>query len=403
MHQRWLARLSSVVAVAVAGLTLAGRGTAGDFHVTDQPGLRWWVSGESLLWWSKPAPSGATVTTGPTRLLGPGQRPGTLGLPGTQVLVGDTPLGFGPAPGGRFSAGLWLDEFRTFGVEAGYLFLGRSSAGRTASQPGTPGTPPLSIPFFDVLRGRENSTGIAFPRAVNAFGGSYDLTTSTRLQGAELNGLARVAECPGLRVELLAGFRYLSLDEALRFDTVSINTPPLRPDVFETFDRFETDNDFYGGQLGTRVEYSRGAWFVQGCGKVALGGMHQTTRINGLLRTNDFTNLGPVQSFRGGYLALPTNSGEFDRDHFAVVPEGSVRIGWRPSERLRLSIGYSIIYASSVARPGDQVDRVVNPTQAPAYLSDPNARLRGPAFPAFPDRDADFWAHGLSFGLELRF
>ena len=54
------------------------------------------------------------------------------------------------------------------------------------------------------------------------------------------------------------------------------------------------------------------------------------------------------------------------------------------------------------ARPGQQIDRVINPTQAPAIDSSA-AGLTGPARPSLAVRDSDFWAQGVNFSLELRF
>ncbi len=81
-----------------------------------------------------------------------------------------------------------------------------------------------------------------------------------------------------------------------------------------------------------------------------------------------------------------------------MVPEVSLRVGWQLGAALRATMGYTFLYASSVARPGGQIDRAINPSQGPAFFTGPPA---GPARPVFLGNDADFWVHGLSFGLEL--
>lgn len=365
---------------------------------------RLWGSAEYLLWWVEGAPLPVPViTAGPVDALGPGQRPGTLGVPGTRVLEGGADQDFSPLAGGRFTVGSWLGCDRAVGIEANYFFLQEESMTNGVGSSGLPGSAALSIPFFDVSLGRENSTGVAFPRAQNAFGGTADLRFTVRLQGAEANGILPIGGREGMRLELLTGFRYLDLDERLALFTSSVNTPPAPRDVFRTLDQFNASNDFYGGQVGARGEYRQGCWFVNATGKVALGGVQETVHIQGVLATNDFTNLGPVQRFVGGYLALPTNSGRFSRHQFAAVPEINVNLGWQPVEWLRVFGGYTFLYVSSVARPGNQIDRVINATQAPAFFNDPSAVLVGPARPAFPGSDSDFWAQGLSFGLELRY
>ena len=62
---------------------------------------------------------------------------------------------------------------------------------------------------------------------------------------------------------------------------------PQPLDVFQTRDRFDTINNFYGGQLGARAEYRMGAFFVAARGTVALGNMHESVEINGATTTDD--------------------------------------------------------------------------------------------------------------------
>jgi hypothetical protein len=64
-------------------------------------------------------------------------------------------------------------------------------------------------------------------------------------------------------------------------------------------------------------------------------------------------------------------------------------------------VGYNFLYLSDLVRPGDQIDRTLNPSQIPAL----NA---GAAF-ANADRPhvlfsrTDFWTQGLLIGFETRY
>ena len=71
------------------------------------------------------------------------------------------------------------------------------------------------------------------------------------------------------------------------------------------------------------------------------------------------------------------------------------------TRRVRATVGYTFFYMSEVVRPGDQIDRVVNPTQLPTA----GAFVAGttPTRPSFPFQSSDFWAQGLNFGLEIRY
>ena len=54
--------------------------------------------------------------------------------------------------------------------------------------------------------------------------------------------------------------------------------------------------------------------------------------------------------------------------------------------------GYNFMYWSNVVRPGDQIDRNINPNLAPVFGG--TAGGVGAAAPARLNRETDFWAHG---------
>jgi hypothetical protein len=138
-------------------------------------------------------------------------------------------------------------------------------------------------------------------------------------------------------------------------------------------------------------------------GKVALGTMQQRVSVNGFLETNDYTNYGPTQIFPGGYFALQSNGGDHSRNAFAVVPEVGLNLGYRLTQQATVYVAYSFLYASDVARPGQQINRNINPTQAVAYGNDPPAKLVGAAQPGFNFNTTDFWAQTISVGFVYRF
>jgi hypothetical protein len=55
------------------------------------------------------------------------------------------------------------------------------------------------------------------------------------------------------------------------------------------------------------------------------------------------------------------------------------------------------MYWSRIARPGDQIDMNVNPTQFQ------NGHLTGVPAPQFRFITSDFWEQGLNIGLDYRF
>jgi hypothetical protein len=205
------------------------------------------------------------------------------------------------------------------------------------------------------------------------------------------------------RLELLGGFRFLQLRESYTITTSSPYNPPNPSDIWNTTDAFGARNRFYGLQAGLRAGYERGAWVGGVIGKLALGAMQQRVSVDGSLETNDYTNYGATQTFAGGYFALPSNSGDHSRNTFAAVPELTLNLGYRLTPQATVYASYSMLYASSVARPGEQINRSINPTQTVSYGNDPPAALVGPAEPAFNFKTTDFWAQTLSIGFAYRF
>src|SRR5205085_3026875 len=127
--------------------------------------------------------------------------------------------------------------------------------------------------------------------------------------------------------------------------------------LFVVQDRFESKNEFNGGQIGLAGEYRSGAWSVDARGLVALGNTHSEVTIAG---ATQITVPGGVPTTRpGGLLALPTNIGHYSSDRFAVVPEASVVLGYQFTDGLRAFVGYTFLYWSDVRRAGDQIDLVV--------------------------------------------
>jgi hypothetical protein len=164
-------------------------------------------------------------------------------------------------------------------------------------------------------------------------------------------------------------------------------------------DQFATRNWFYGGQLGLRQQFNWRNWTLDLTGKVALGATHQRVNIDG--STAITPPGGGARAYTGGLLALPTNIGEYSRSVFSVIPEAGINLGYQITENWRVYAGYTLIYWSNVARPGSQIDRVVNATQLPPR--DPAVPFTGPARPLFQFADTDFWAHGVNVGIELKF
>lgn len=201
-------------------------------------------------------------------------------------------------------------------------------------------------------------------------------------------------------MNLLIGYRYARLDESLQVcdsRVVTSNAFPGIPvgTVFGECDRFDTENRFHGFDLGVSWEACSGPLSLDLLFKMALGNMRSKVAINGFT-----TSTEPGQSAvvtQGGLMAQPTNIGLYASNDFAVAPELGATLSYRVSSRIELSTGYTFIYFSRVARPGDQIDRNLNLTQLGG------APLVGTSLPEFRFVKTDFWAQGLNFGAKLNF
>ncbi|MCC7325457.1 MAG: BBP7 family outer membrane beta-barrel protein [Burkholderiales bacterium] len=345
------------------------------------------ISVEALWMWFKASPTPVPIITDYY-----------LDDPSTQVLLGGGTLDTHPNPGFRVTGAHGLDG--GWGIEAiGFYVPSRSTSSGVASS-GKDGSTDLMLPFFDVTIGTENITEISYSPE---YAGNAQQTLSNDLWGVELNATRTLAPQGPWRVDLVGGLRYLQLTENYTITTSSPYIPPEPADIWNTTDRFDTHNRFWGLQIGARAAYDSGNWIGSGMVKVALGSMQQKVSIDGGLVTNDYTNYGATQTFPGGYFALPTNIGDYSRNVFAVVPEVALSIGYRLTPAATIYVGYAFLYASDVARPGEQINRNINPTQTVSYGNDPPVNPAGPAQPTFSFSTTDFWAQSLTIGLAYRF
>lgn len=355
--------------------------------VVDATPSRFTIGAEALVWWFKNSPLPVPVVTD-----------GIVGRPETQTLLGGQDLGTGAHPGFRIAGAYALSDRAS--LEGNLFYIASRSKTRSVESSGEIGSTNLVVPYIDATTNDENATELSL---APVYRGSASEELSNSVRGAEINvSWAQSASAPW-RMDVLGGFRYLRLNETYTLTTQSPYIPPFPEDIWETTDRFDTKNNFYGVQAGLRARFDQRPFFVDGTVKVALGAMVQSVGMSGALVTNDFNGYGSTQTFSGGYFALPSNIGNYSRTTFAVVPEVALKLGYQITPGAAVVVGYSLIYASNVARPGNQISRNINTTQSTAYTEDPAARLQGPAEPSFKFNDSNFWAQGINLGLVVRF
>jgi hypothetical protein len=361
-----------------------------------------WDDLEFLLWWPKahPLPPLVTATqTRVTRALPPARLP-VLGDPETVLLVGGRAIDNQDIAGGRFTLGWSLNEAQTFGFELRYFFLGTRTLRARINDfgnppPGSPRIRTLGLPYLDAVTGEEAVFSLAFPGRSN---GEVYAATTTRVQGAEANFVANLHDGQNLKLNGLVGYRYFQVHEGLSIAQVRYGGT----DVSTIYDQFDAHNRFNGGQLGLHADISRGIVFCELTGKIAFGETFEVVRIDGqsVVRSPGAFTISE-RVLPGGLYALPTNMGRYTSSVFAVVPEGTVKVGLRLGDCGRVYVGYNFLYLSDAVRPGDQIDRSLNTAQIPTV--NPSGSFGPPDSPRPLVTRSDFWLQGLIIGLETRY
>ena len=355
---------------------------------------------EYLVWGSKGMRVPALVTTsaGTTER----ENAGVLGEDGTAILFGTGTINSQARNGARVVVGTWLDGCGQVALEGEYF--GFHDLDRNFHRSSN-GVRILARPFFDVLQGTESSSLVAFPSLIE---GRVDVDAVTRLQGAGLRTVCNLysgEQCSmgwftgcqvqtHVRHDLIVGYRFLQLDDDLSITERETSLDPVAEGSFFIHDRFRSENQFHGLDLGTALHYQRGCWSLDLLSKVALGNVRSVARIDG---NTEITEDGDTENNVGGLLAQRTNIGEYRNDDFAMAPELGFTVGYQVNPCWRMTAGYTFLYWSRVFRAGDQIDLDVNTDLLPPEEDEVTTSLR-PAFRGFAADD--FWAQGLTLGLE---
>ena len=380
-------------------------------------------SGDYLWWWMKRAPAPAPYIT-TTKELGegiPDEFTGALGDPNTQILVGDNRLNFGTFSGLRLRAAA---TGPIAGLEIGGFLLERRSGGDfiasdlPSNNDGTDGGFPfLARSFFDVLAGQENAYFVSVPTFTT---GSAHVSNQVELFGYEANATARLACWNCTEITGFVGHRFLGLNEKLYFnDRITslanllpevaifyLGQPVFRDGVVSINDTFKASNRFYAGQFGA---ITRTAWTecltLSMRSSLAFGVNQQIAQIDG------FTQLRPdpndmnqnIRRTTGGVYAQDTNIGRYFQNQFSWAGEAEFGLEYQFIPNWTARIGYSVLHWRNVLRPGNLIDRRLDPRSVPSDPDYDAAVAQTSSLPAFQFKQSDLWVYGFTFGLEVRY
>lgn len=355
-----------------------------------------WLDAEYLYWKIKDSPAPVPlVGTAPTIAHGAP----LLGQSGAKVLLGGKEIDSKWRSGGKFSVGYWLDDNHCYAFEANCFFLPGRTQTQTVASSGEPDSIYLAVPYFDTVTHLESSSPVATP---GLYAGEATCKLFNKMQGAELNGEARVFSDCSWKFAVLAGFRYWNFNEKFTF---CVNSPDLAipKEIYYVEDRFCTKNNFYGGQLGVKADYIFDCFSLNVVGKLALGAMCKEARISGAFDCNYFSHLTITQTFLGGYFALPSNISHRKHTSFALIPQMDVNLGYQISDSLSIQAGYTFLYVNKMLWASNQLNRHINPTQSSLYEFTATPVLVGTPQPKSSFREDDLWVQGINIGFTFQF
>jgi len=312
--------------------------------------------------------------------------------PSFSVVIGDTTANDGLRSGARINAGYWYDDCHSIGWQGNVFGFGESDSNYSASGDGSP---ILARPFFNTQTSALASGLISFPSVVN---GSINVGTTSQSMGAELNIRKMLQNNCCYRLDLIGGYRYFYLNESLKIaeNTTSTATGGSIP-VGTTLgidDNFGGRNTFNGGQMGLMLTYTNCRWTCDLMTKVAVGSMDQIVNIGGST-TVTVPSETPVTN-PGGFLALGSNSGSYERTRLSAIPEFDLNLSYQLNNHWKITAGYMFMYVANVVRPAEQTDSFINPNEFPPTTG-------GGGLPRFVFSDNDMWVQGINVGMECCF
>lgn len=360
------------------------------------PSERLWLRAEYLLWMTEGMNTPALATTSTVGT--PQNRAGVLGFDSTSLLFGGGKINDGSTNGLRLKGGFYFTPSAAFGIEGEYFQLADQDDGFSGGSEFAI----LARPFYDTDNDRETSQLINFP---NRFAGNLAIASETSLRSAMLAG--RASLCPSCggncvscrhadRVDWIVGYRYMQLQDQLGISESSESFIPGALGTLQLNDQFTTSNEFNGLQLGVAYQANMRRIWLESLLRVAVGQNTQTVGISG---STALTEFGTTTNYPGGLLAQRFNSGSYERKQFTMLPEIGATLGVRIFDWMHATVGYTVVYLPAVVRAGDQIDTDVNPN----LLAPPIDPLTGAQRPQFRFVESDYFAHGLSVGMQLQF
>jgi hypothetical protein len=261
---------------------------------------------------------------------------------------------------------------------------------------------------------------------------------STYIAGGELNVRGRDFLIGDMNFSGLLGFRYFQFKEAFDVNSqykifrpegvndnqnfnvngVNLNVPiainyPIPVDIKSVSnDQIKVYNHFIGPQIGINADYHYNRWSVMTGFNLGIGVMHQVAKISSSTTQTVTTETAyqtiptppkPTTS-AGGLLFSPTDVGQYSRNQFGLLPEINAKLGFKATERIKLTVGYDFLLLANVLRAPNQTQLIpysnnLNYT-ANNQTQSANQTLQ---IPAFQYSTSNLIINGVTAGMQLDF
>jgi hypothetical protein len=332
--------------------------------------------------------------------------------------------------GFRISAGVWLDDAATFGVETSFLHVNRSSPlvlpifrrdldplerilnDRTAVIELNPNFAPtgeridrpllallllrrLGVPAIDE-RGRQIVIPLGRRDLANAQV-TFEIARQT-FWAFDLLGRMQLCESDGLRVDGVAGYRrvYYEDNMSVRADVVTLARPLLPGTQLTSIEQIRTENTYDGALVGVDLGADCGCWTfaIRPTATIACFNADVIRSAATVVALPSRERIG----FAGGTYLRAADLGTFSTNRWTVIPELGMRATCAVNQCVGLTFGTSFIYLPHAARAAPQLDIGLDPDRTlRGSVGTPQARNIIP-----PELRSVFLAT-LSVGVEIRY
>jgi len=223
----------------------------------------------------------------------------------------------------------------------GRLFVGERSGDRWGYEAGYFGV--YGMTAVDQLAGASDLT-IAGPIAAQVLpfsdGETVRSTWVSTINSAEFNGFLTRGDTESF-FDLLAGFRYVSLEEQAGMTWTCCSTSPTGPLTSSYL--VQTSNNLFGGQIGTRGRRSWDRWAVDGWAKAGVFGNVESQSQGAVIDPSGTTSV--VRTARGSRAT-----------EAAFVGDINASLIYRLTSVWGIRAGYNLVWIEGVALAPDQWD-----------------------------------------------